>query len=166
MKKLFYILPLALLLTACPMALDFAPGYIGKEKVNTNLEGTWKFNSADTSSDAEVMQVTFKKKDKYSFDITVDEKGEMYSREGITYTGYETEIDDLQVLYFKPSDEDKYYLYQYQLKNNELIIADIPLLDGGIDVVTSIETLRDQIKASKDKDDFYKDIKTYSRVKI
>lgn len=166
MKKLFYLLPLSLLLTACPIGLDYAPGDVGKEKINKELEGTWEFQATDTDKDAEVLKVTFKKTNDSSFDVYVDTRGEMYSLDDNQLTGYETKIEDLNVLYLKPLNENKYYCYQYKLIDKKTMeIADIPLLDGGIDAVKSTESLRQQIKASMQKPEFRKEVKTYKKVK-
>ena len=166
MKKLFYLLPLSLLLTACPVGLDYAPGEIGKEKINKGLEGIWQFQTDESSTDAEVLKVSIKKINNTSFDVKVLSKGEMYNLDEDIFTGYETNIDGLNVLYLKPEIEEKYYCYQYKLTNkNRLEIADIALLVGGIDAVKSSESLRKEIKASMGKSDFLKDIKTYKKDK-
>jgi hypothetical protein len=136
--------------------LDYAPGEIGAEKVSAELLGTWEFSSAsETSTDHEVMKVKFSKRDANSYNVTVLDRGEMYSLETNDLVMYQTTIDGLNVMYLKPSDEESYYLYQFELKDKKtLVVADISLLDGGTDVVTSTETLREQIKNSKSKDEF------------
>lgn len=156
MKKLLYALPILFLLTACPIGLDYAPGEVGTEKVSAELLGTWEFSSAsDTSTDHEVKKVKFSKRDNYSYSVTVLERGEMYALESNELVMYQTTIDGLNVMYLKPSDEDKYYLYQFEIKDKKtLVVGDISLLDGGVDVVTSTETLREQIKNSKGNDEF------------
>lgn len=156
MKKLALLSLLMLVLTGCPIGLDYAPGEVGTEKVSSELSGTWAFSAASaTSTDHEVMKVKFTKRDANSYDVSVLERGEMYTLETNELIMYQTNIDGLNVMYLKPSDEEKYYLYQFELKDKKtLVIADISLLDGGTDVVTSTETLREQIKNSKGKDEF------------
>ncbi len=156
MKKLALLSLLVLILTGCPIGLNYAPGEIGTEKVSAELLGTWEFSSASaTSTDHEVMKVKFSKRDANSYNVSVLERGEMYALETDDLVMYQTRIDGLNVMYLKPSDEDLYYLYQFELKDKKtLVIADISLLDGGIDAVNSSETLREQIKNSKSKDEF------------
>jgi len=160
MKKLLVFSSLLLLLTACPIGLDYAPGEVGKEEVNSKLIGTWTLYSAE---DAEAKKFTITKIDKYSCKVEVVERGEMYSLDTDNLTMYETTVNGLHVLYLKPDDEDKYYMYQYKLEGNELTIADIPLLDGGIDAVNSTESLRKEIEASMGNESFYMEPFTYRK---
>lgn len=159
MKKFFVFASLLLLLTACPIGLDYAPGEVGKEEINSKLLGTWVLSEED----AEAKKFTIRKIDKYQYSVEVLERGEMYSLETDNLTMYETTINGLHVLYLKPDDESKYYMYQYTLDGNSLTIADIPLLDGGIDAVTSTEALRKQIEASMGQETFYAEPHTYKK---
>ncbi len=160
MKKLLVFASLLLLLTACPIGLDYAPGEIGKEEVNSKLIGTWMLSNPD---DAEAKKFSISKIDKYSYKVEVVERGEMYSLETDNLTLYETTINGLHVLYLKPDNEEQYYMYQYKLEGNTLTIADIPLLDGGIDAVTSTESLRKQIESSMTMETFYAEPLTYEK---
>jgi hypothetical protein len=48
-------------------------------------------------------------------------------------------------------------LYQFEINSSkEITIGDISLLDGGVDAVSDTESLRKQISASKEKDEFQK----------
>ncbi len=152
MKKLLFALPLLFLLTACPIGLDYAPGQVGTEAVDARFEGTWRLDPG--TPDHEVVEVTFTKQNKFAYAVTVKERGEMYALETDELFMYQTTIDGLNVMYLKPSNEDDYYLYQFEFDGKQLIVGDISLLDGGIDVVTSTESLRQQIAASKSKEEF------------
>ncbi len=152
MKKLLFALPFLMLLTACPIGLDYAPGKVGTEAVDTRLEGTWVLDPS--TPDHEVTKVTFKKQNKFAYMVTVEERGEMYAMETDEYFMYQTVIDGLNVMYLKPSNEDKYYLYQFELDGKQLIVGDISLLDGGTDALTSTESLRQQIATSKSMEEF------------
>ncbi len=153
MKKILFALPLLFLLTACPIGLDYSPGAIGTEVVNENLSGTWVLD--ESHDDHEVRKVKFTKIDKYSYAVEVLEQGEMYALETSRLTMYQTKIDGLNVMYLKPEGENKYYLYQFEMKGNkQFSIGDISLLDGGVDAVKSTQNLRDQIQASKNKEAF------------
>jgi len=170
MKKIsvrlaLFILPiLMLVLSGCPIGLDYPAAEPGSEKVNNKLIGTWRFQPTEQLKEAEVIEVVLEKDGNNALKATVMERGEMYSLETNDLVVYETDINGLHVLYFKPNDETKYYHYQYKLEgDNTLILADISLLDGGVDTVTSTESLRDQIKLSMAKPEFHKEFKTYKR---
>jgi hypothetical protein len=163
---LFMLPVLMLVLMGCPIGLDYSPAEPGSEKFDKKLIGTWRFQPTATVKDAEVIEMTFERVDNNTMKAIVKERGEMYSLETDELLGYETEVNGLHVLFFKPENESKYYHYQYKLDGeNTLITADIALLDGGVDAVTSSETLRDQITRSMSKPDFYKETITYKRVK-
>ena len=151
MKKFFFLLPLLFLLTACPVGLNYAPGKVATEPVDARLIGTWEAEC----SDCEIQKVTIKKKTANEFSVQVLERGEMYALETDDLTLYQTKIDDLTILYLKPSNEDKYYLYQVVIKSaSEIELGDVSLLDGGVDAISDTESLRKQISNSKDKEEF------------
>jgi len=158
---------LMMVLSGCPVGLDYSMAEPGSEKFNKKLIGTWKFQPSDSVKDAEVMEVVLKDGgDAYTLTAIVKERGEMYSLETDNFTGYETNVDDLHVLFFKPDGEAKFYHYQYYLENDDtLLLADISLLDGGVDAVTSTESLRHQVKSSMKKPEFQTASLTFKRVK-
>lgn len=159
MKKLLYAIPFLFLLTACPIGLDYAPDTLEAEKVNPALQGTWTCDITD----AETRKVEITKLTPTKYKVTVLERGELYALETDILYLYETTLDGLHILYLKPDNEDKYYLYQYVLDGEKLELADIPLLDGGVDAVTSTEALRSQIASSMKMEDFRKDVLTYRK---
>jgi hypothetical protein len=149
---------LMLVLSGCPVGLDYSSAKPGSEKFNKHLIGTWRVQGVDPAKEAEVVEVIFERADANTIKATIKETDNLL--------GYETEINGLHILYFKPDNEEKYYHYQYKLEdNNTLIVGDISLLDGGVDAVTSTETLRDQIARSMEKPEFKGETKTYKRVK-
>jgi hypothetical protein len=153
MKNLLLFIPLLFLLTACPIGLDHAPGKVGAEVVDSRLVGTWQADDPN----CEVQKVMIKKKTANEYSVQVLERGEMYALETDDLLMYQTKIDDLNILYLKPSNENKYYLYQFEINSSkEITIGDISLLDGGVDAVSDTESLRKQISASKEKDEFQK----------
>jgi len=158
MKKLLFALPVLFLLTACPIGLDYAPGKVGTEAVDSRFEGTWTIDPS--TPDHEVVKVTFKKQNKFAYAVTVEERGEMYAMETDDYFMYQTTVDGLNIMYLKPSNEEKYYMYQFEFDGKQLVVGDISLLDGGVDALTSTESLREQIKTSKPMEEF-KNIEKY-----
>lgn len=161
------LLPIFLItLSGCPVGLDYSAGEPGSEKYNKKLIGKWQFTPTDSAEEAEVVALTVTREDDKTLKVLVEERGTMYSLETDELTGYETQIDGLNILFFKPQGEDKFYHYQYTLQDeNTLIVADIALLVGGVDAVTSIETLRHEIQQSRNKPGFYHEPRTYIRVK-
>jgi hypothetical protein len=161
MKTLFrilFILPLAGLLTACPTGLDFAPGKTGTHKINKSLTGTWSL----AEGDGEFLRVTVEPNDEYSHKVHVLEHGTSYALETDDFIMYETEIADVKILYLKPDNEEKYYLYQYKIDiDGGLILADVPLLDKGVEGLISTESLRLEIEVSSKKPDFLTDQRIY-----
>jgi hypothetical protein len=154
-----------LVLSGCPVALNFSPAEPATEKINKKLIGTWRFQP-DEGKESEVTEVTFERVDGSTLKAFVKEKGSMYSVDTDVFLGYETDIEGLHVLFFKPEAGNEFYLYQYKMDDdNTLIVADVSLLVGGVDAVTSTEALRAEIKGSISKSDFYKEPKTYKRVK-
>ena len=157
--------PLMFVLSGCPIGLDYSAAELGSEKFNKKLIGVWQFQPTDSAKEAEVKEFIFERGDDKTLNVTVKERGDMYSLETNTLLGYETDIDGLHVLIFQPEGETKFYHYQYKFEDdNTIIVADIALLDGGLDAVTSKESLRDQIKRSRNKPGFYKETKTFKRV--
>lgn len=164
MKKILLFAPLLLLLTACPIEMDYAPGKAGSETVDSRLIGTWQISDQDLERDPEIVKVKISKKDKFSHQVEVLERGGMYALETDKLTLYETAINGLQIIYLQPEDSKKYYMYQVQISGNKAVIADVPLLDGGVDAVSSIESMRKQIESSMSKPEFYNSPFTYKKL--
>ena len=166
MKNLYKPLSAALvfslifMLYACPIGLDYSLGTPGTEKIDPHLTGTWLC----TDNDAEVLKVSFTKRDNTSFNVEVLQRGEMYSLNTDKLIGWTTTVNGKTFLYVKPDDEERYYHYCYSFDNkNTLRIHDVSLLDGGVDAVTSTESLRTQVGNSIEKEGWGKEQLTYSR---
>lgn len=149
-KLVLLFLPFVVLLTACPIGLEYPADEEGKNPIEKKLTGTWN----STSADHEVMKVKIEKKDNTSYKVTVLEKGSMYSEDDMEFTGWVTKIDDINIIYFKSANSN-YYHYCYKIKDkNSFYTYDISLKVGGTDAVTSTQALRDEIKASSKMEDF------------
>ena len=132
---LLALLPImVLLMTGCPVGLDYSLGKPGSEEINKALIGTW----VNASEEAEVKK----------------ERGEMYSLETNDLQGWVTSVGEKSFLYLKPDGEEKYYHYCYWMDGENLITCDVSLLDGGVDAVTSTETLRQQVAKSMSMSDW------------
>jgi hypothetical protein len=108
------------------------------------LLGTWEAQAEDP----EVKQVSISRADENTYAIKVIERGSMYALETDDLEAWVTEIGKASFLFAKPHGEDKYYHYQYAFDGKDLVTNDVSLLDGGVDAVTSTETLRAQVAAS------------------
>lgn len=148
MKKLLHLSIFILIITTfygCPVGINYPLGTPGKEKINKELIGTW-VNSAE---DPEVKKVSIKKKDDYSYDVLVLERGSMYALETDKLTGWVTEVEGKTFLFFKPENEETYYHYMIKSSDKKsMVTCDVSLLDGGTDAVTSTETFRTQVVTS------------------
>jgi hypothetical protein len=148
---LLLLLPaVVLLMTGCPIGLDYSLGTPGTEKIDKALLGTW----VNKGSEAEVMRMKIAKGDEFSYDVTVLERGEMYSLDTDNLKAWVTTVEEKNFLYLKPEGEEKFYHYCYWMDGGTLISTDLALLDGGVDAVSSTETLRSQVAASMRKDEW------------
>lgn len=153
------MLPAVLLFYGCPIGLDYSAGTPGTEKIDKALIGTWVTDKAEH----EVKKVTITKIDDFSYNLVVEEKGELYSVDDDEFTAWVTTIKGKKFLYAKPTVEDKYYLYHYEVSGKKLVTHDVGLLDGGTDAVKSTETLRQQIETSLDMDGCLSEEATFTK---
>jgi hypothetical protein len=163
MKKLLSFSLLAFIVLAfygCPIGLDYSLGFPGSEKIDEKLTGTWKIGEG---FEGEVLKLKISKKDAYSYTVEVLERGEMYSLETDNLIGWTTTVNNEKFLYVKPDDEEKFYHYHYEISGKKLIIHDVSLLDGGVDVVSSTEDLRSQVERSMTMEGWGKEKIEYSR---
>ncbi|MEY3442953.1 MAG: hypothetical protein RLZZ519_1234 [Bacteroidota bacterium] len=157
---LFVLLPImVLLMTGCPVGLDYSLGTPGSEEINKDLVGTW----VNSSEEAEVKRVKIAKGKDNSYEVTVLERGEMYSLETDELQGWVTSVEEKSFLYLKPDGEEKYYHYCYWMDGANLQTCDVSLLDGGVDAVTSTETLRKQVATSMHMSEWGSEIQDWSK---
>lgn len=154
-------LPLVLLLQACPVGTDYPLGIPDKEKADPALIGSWR----STDGTPEVIAGNIVKKTSSSFDVTVTERGEMYSLNSSVFTGYTTTLGGKNFFYVKDPEDSKYYLYHYELTGKkQLALYDVSLLEKGIDGITSTEAFRQEVLASMAKEGgCFSEKKTYTR---
>ncbi len=156
MKKfLILLLPAVLLLMmGCPVGLEYPLDKPGSEKIDKSLLGTWVCKSED----AEVKRVKVAKEGDNSYAVTVLERGEMYTLETDKLTGWVTTVKEKNFIYLQAEGDSKYYHYCYWMDGGDLSTTDLALLDGGVDAVSSTETLRKQVESSMHKDDWGKEV--------
>lgn len=152
-KLLFYpfFLAMTILFSACPVGLDYPLGSPGKEPIDPMLIGTWTCSS----SDAEVLKVSISKKDDFSYQVEVLERGEMYALETDNLTGWVTELGGKKFFYLKPDNEEKFMHYMLkEISAQRMVSCDVSLLIGGVDAVVSHEALRKEVAESMRKEEF------------
>jgi len=163
MKKLLSISLLAFIVLAfygCPIGLDYSLGNPGTEKIDESLVGTWQINDG---LDGEVLKLKISKKTANSYTVEVLERGELYSLETDHLTGWTTTINGEKFFYVQPDGETKYYHYHYEINGKKMIMHDVSLLDGGVDAVSSTETLRSQVERSMSMEGWGKEKLEYTR---
>lgn len=164
MKKLLSFALLAFIVMTfygCPIGLEYSLGYTDKEAIDPGLVGTWAISEGQ---DGEVLKLKIAKKDANSYAVEVIERGELYSLETDKLTGWVTKVGDRTFFYVKPDNEEKFYHYHYVLEGKKkLIIHDVALLDGGVDAISSTETLRSQVERSIPKEEWGKEKLEYIR---
>lgn len=144
MKKIILLLlPLTLLLTACPVGMDYSLGNL-KENIDQNLIGTWE---VETES-KEIEKIQISKNNKNSLRVKILERGEMYVLETDDLTAYQTVLEGKTFLILKPDGEEKFYHYQFEIVDGKIIFHDVSLIVKGVDAVTSIEAFRAEVAAS------------------
>ncbi|MCX6180937.1 MAG: hypothetical protein NT150_03280 [Bacteroidetes bacterium] len=151
---------IALILTACPVAISYPLDSIGVNKIDKKLIGTW---ACDSSSDI-IKVVISKGTEENSYAIEVIETGSMYSITEKKFTGYITEIDGKTFMYNRADGTTSFYTYCYELEDkNTLSLYDISLLDGGVDAVKSVQSYRDQVSSSMKKTGFLSGKETFKK---
>lgn len=149
----------AMLWMGCPVGLDYSLGEPGTEKIDKGLLGTWSNGITDEA----VQSVKITEGDNNTYHVEVLERGELYSLETTELTGYFTELKGEKFIYLQPDGEEKFYHYNYKLNGKkELVSVDMALLDGGIDAVTSTESLREQVSNSMKMEDWGKEPLTWT----
>lgn len=147
-------------LYGCPVGLDYAMVEPGSETINEELIGTWTANAEDP----EAKKLIISKKDDTSYTVEVLEKGSMYMPESTNLTGWIAKIKDKTFFFVQAENESTYYHYMIkELNGKNLITCDVSLLDGGIDTVTSTESLYKQIKTSMGMADFCKETISWTK---
>lgn len=155
--RIFFIVTVAVspfVFMACPVSSKYPLGEKNTEKIDPKLLGTWKNDSADL----EATGVTFKKLDDYTYYLSVDEKGDLYTSDYTDFHAWLTTLDGMRFLVLQAMDgnteTDEFYVYYVQVDGNTMYSHDITLKVKGVDAITSIPAYREEVSASMKKDDF------------
>lgn len=144
------LLAVAFTAFACPSGLDY-PLAEKPDMIDPALLGTW----VALSDEAEMLEVSIRKKDDYSYAVEVLENSEGYMLDATKFTSWVARMDGHSFLYSQPAegDDEKYYLYHYAFEDGILVIHDVGLMVGGTDAVSSTATLRKEVSASLKRQD-------------
>jgi len=150
--SLLLFIPLCLVLTGCPVGINYPIASPGTEKIDKNLIGRWSQSNADM----EVMKMEIVKLNDNTLKVTVLERGGMYMEETDEFKAWCTKIEGQEFVYLQNylSDTSDYFHYAYKFDGKDLLTYDISLLDGGVDAVTSTEAFQTQIRTSMIKPEF------------
>ncbi|HRY33046.1 MAG TPA: hypothetical protein P5531_08790 [Bacteroidales bacterium] len=159
MKSTLYLLRwaagicLVLLLQACPVSLDFPLGEEGIYPLDKALLGTWV--NQGSGEDIEVKEVEVRALDAYTYRITVLQKTGSYMMSDMEFNAWIAKLDGEAFLVIDEGDGQKFLHYCYRLKGKQVTLYDMGLLDGGMDAVLSVESLRDQVSRSMKMPEFF-----------
>lgn len=155
MLKFLLLMPVAMLLTACPVSQEFPLGIKGEYPFDNRLIGVW----SNGQESVEASQVEIKaQNDGKSAQLNVLERGSLYTPETNLFEAWLTIIKDETFLVLKemptePAEKESYFLYHLTIEENLVTTRDVGLLVGGSDAVTSTETFREEVKQSLEIDD-------------
>ena len=149
------------LLTACPFDLDYQLEDQNVHKIDENLLGTWRCLDPDET----VLKVSFYKKSDYLYAVSVINNSEMFTPETKEFTGWIARVNEQRFLVFSENEvPNKYYHYiLMESSQNQLVVADLGLLVGGIDAVKSTASLREEVAKSMKLPEFYQSPIKYGR---
>lgn len=160
-SHLLLLIPVMWILAGCPVSVEHPLGYPGKEKIDERLVGNWV--TADTS--AEIISLRITKTDDHTLHAKVLQRGSMYVEEVDDFTGWCTELNGRQFMYFQDAADPKggYYTYCYWFDGKNLVASDFSLKVGGVDAVVSTEAYRAEVQASMGFADWLGTAFTYSK---
>jgi len=144
-----------LVLTGCPVSSKYPLGEKGKEEFNEMLIGTW-FND---QSESTAKQVTITSGEELNTaKLHVDEKGESFMADDVNFLIWQTILEKKTFLVLQQildgQPVETFYVHHISIADNKVTTSDIGLLVNGSDAITSIESYREEVKASMDNSAF------------
>lgn len=162
MKKIFFALTVIaglLLFTGCPVATKYTLSTPGSEKIDAKLIGTWQ----TLTTDAPVLKIKVERADNYSYNVTVIDKGDLYTVDETQFKGYIANFEGNTFFYLFDDVTGDYFLQHYRFDGRQVVVSDVSLKVGGVDACTSNETYRAEVKASMKFTDFLGDPIAYTK---
>lgn len=152
---LIFVLPIALLVTACPVNTSYPLGKKGDVKTDDRLIGTW----FTTAEDVEANKIRISKgPEANTYTVSVVEQGSMFMAESTEFTGWLTQLNGKTFLVLQEMESGKptesYYVYHIAIDAKKIVSSDITLKVGGTDAITSIDAYRQEVAASMKLDGF------------
>jgi len=154
---------LLIVLTGCPIGLDYPLGKSNEEKIESKLLGKWTIDDLEET----IITVSFGKKSENMYLITIHESSELFAPESIYFNGWIVSLGGMNFLCTQEiANPDTYYHYVLISVSDDLLsICDMSLLNQGIEAVKSTETLRTEVLASMKKPEFLSGALVYKKVK-
>jgi hypothetical protein len=155
-RILFLLLPLLMiLLSACPLEMDYLLDEPGKTPIDTRLLGTWE--RVPDEGNLELVKIKIGRgRAVNSYTIRILENSVFDPSLGeIDFTGYITQIEGKKFVYAvdEEKDDGKCTVYAYEIKNNTtLFLWDVSLPDEAKDNVISTKTFRAEIRKALQAD--------------
>lgn len=158
MKSKLFVFTLCcsmLLLVGCPVSSKFPLGPKGEMAFDANLLGSW--STEDSASSAHKVTITEGTAMNTAI-LHVDVRGSMFMADGDDFEVWMTELKNQRFLVLEQTSEGSstgiFYVFHIASKENTLVASDISLKVNGTDAITSIESYRDEVKASMPDPEF------------
>jgi hypothetical protein len=149
-KIFLALVPALVLFCGCPVGTQFSLADPGTEKIDDKLIGTW----TNHTPEHELVKVKITKKDNYTYDIEVLERGQMYALETNNLIGWVTKVGDRTFLYAREPEGTDYYHYGYEIiGENTMTSYGVSLKGKGLDEIKTNEEYRKEMTESMEKDD-------------
>jgi hypothetical protein len=154
---------LLIVLTGCPIGLDYPLGNSSEQKIDTKLIGKWTIDDPEET----ILSVSFSKKAENMYLITIHEYSEFFTPETLYFNGWIVSLGGMSFLCTQEiANPDTYYHYVLiSVSDNLLNICDMSLLNQGLDAIKSTETLRAEVLESMKKTEFLSGALVYKKVK-
>jgi hypothetical protein len=133
---------LAVLTTGCPHSIFYPLDNIDANKIDNRLLGIW----INAHEGASIKKINVVEASPTQYDIEILEHDTLYYLDN-KFKAWVTTIKEWQFIYLK-GECNNYWNYQYRIDGGDILTDDICLLDGGIDALIDIESLRRQVEAS------------------
>lgn len=137
------------ILAGCPVSSKYPLGEKGKEEFNEMLIGTW----VNDQSESAAKQVTITSGEELNTaKLHVDEKGESFMADDVNFLIWLTTLEKKTFLVLQQILDgqlvETFYVHHISITDNKVTTSDIGLLVNGVDAITSVDSYREEVKAS------------------
>jgi hypothetical protein len=143
------------LLVGCPVSSKFPLGSKGEIAFEENLLGSW--STEDSASSAHKVTIT-EGTEINTATLHVDVRGGTFMADGDDFEVWLTILKNQTFLVLEQTldgaGSGSFYVFHLDLNGNTLVASDISLKVNGTDAITSIESYREEVKASMTDPEF------------